>query len=312
MIKSGGNKMSINYAILGILSYKDLTGYDMKKIIQDSSFMYWSANNNQIYKSLVQLLDEGLVTSEVHHQDSSPSKKIYTITDDGVEALKEWVMSSPELPEIKNTFLIQLAWADQLNGEELNKLLSNYENEIRMQILLQQEKRQRGVFSPGRTSREIFLWDMIHDNIISSNKNELNWIQNIRKELCSDLEKEGDKMNLKVVEKDNKKYIESNEVKFPISSEQDALDIVAFCIENDTYRVMLSDEVLSEDFFKLKTGLAGKVLQKFVNYNIKAVLIMKSEEKIKGKFKELASETSKSNNFRIFKDMDEAVNWLLM
>lgn len=176
--------MSINYAILGILSYKSLTGYDLKKIIQDSPFMYWSANNNQIYRALVELHDQGFVTSEVRHQESLPSKKIYTITKKGLNELKKWVLSSPEPPEFKKTFLIQLAWANQLDTKELDNILSNYENEINMQILMQQEKKYRGVFSPGRTSREIYLWDMIYDNIISSYKNELDWIERLRKGLC--------------------------------------------------------------------------------------------------------------------------------
>jgi PadR family transcriptional regulator AphA len=59
--------MSIKLAILGILSWETSTGYDLKKIIEDSSAMYWSGNNNQIYKTLVQLLGEELVTNEVQH-----------------------------------------------------------------------------------------------------------------------------------------------------------------------------------------------------------------------------------------------------
>jgi DNA-binding PadR family transcriptional regulator len=178
-----GKTMSINYAILGILSCRSLTGYDLKKIMQESTFMYWSGNNNQIYKALVELLDKGLVTNEVQHHESSPSKKIYTITEAGRTELKEWVKSNPEAPEFKKMFLIQLAWADQLNTEEINTLLSKYENEVRMQILMEQEKKRRETFSPSRTSREVQIWDFIYDNIISSYENELNWIQKVRKEI---------------------------------------------------------------------------------------------------------------------------------
>lgn len=93
--------MSIKSAILGILSWKPSTGYELKKIFEDSSFMYWSGNNNQVYKALISMEDEELVTSKVIHQDNSPYKKIYTITEEGLKELKEWVISSPEAPEIK-------------------------------------------------------------------------------------------------------------------------------------------------------------------------------------------------------------------
>ncbi|MFD0620208.1 PadR family transcriptional regulator [Paenibacillus sp. GCM10027629] len=175
--------MSIQFAILGLLSWRPATGYELKKIIEESSTMYWSGNNNQIYKSLVQLLDEGYVTNEIQHQESSPSKKIYHITDAGLARLREWVLSEPEFPEFKNTFLVQLAWADQLSDEELNELLLQYESRINMQLVYQQEKIKRGVLSPHRNEREAFLWDKISVNLISFYQNELNWVQEIRQEL---------------------------------------------------------------------------------------------------------------------------------
>ncbi|WP_368487922.1 DUF4180 domain-containing protein [Clostridium sp. BJN0013] len=302
--------MSINYAILGILSYKSLTGYDLKKIIQESPFMYWSGNNNQIYKSLVRLLNEGFVTNEVHHQESSPSKKIYTITREGLAELKKWLLSSPEPPEFKKMFLIQLAWANQLSTDELNTLLSKYENEVRMQLLLHQEKKRRQTFLPDRTSREVHLWDLIYDNIISSYENELKWIQKVQKEICSNI-KETNRMNYKVIERNNKKYIECNSSETLLRSEQDALNLTAACVENNIYLLMLHSEVLTDDFFKLRTGLAGQVLQKFINYHVKVVVVLTSEQKIKGKFKELIAESNKGNDFRVFNNPAEAENWLL-
>jgi PadR family transcriptional regulator AphA len=303
--------MSINYAILGILSYKSLTGYDLKKIIQDSPFMYWSGNNNQIYKSLLELLDEGFVTSEVHHQDSSPSKKIYTITIEGLAELKDWVLSTPEPPEFKKTFLIQLAWADLLSTDELIALLSEYENQVKMQLLFQKEYLRRGKFSPDRTIRETNLWNLIHDNLISSYENELSWIQKVRRELCSNIGKETNKMQFKVVEKANGRYIECISAETPLCTEQDALDLVAICGENDTNLLILHADTLSDDFFKLRTGIAGQMLQKFTNYHIKTAVIMANEQLIKGKFKEMLAESNKRNDFRVFNSITDAENWLL-
>lgn len=172
--------MTINYAILGLLSWKSCTGYELKKIFEESAFMYWSGNNNQMCKALVQLLYEGLVTNEVLHRENSPSKKLYTITEAGRWYLRNWIVSSQEYPEFKKTFLIQLAWSDQLNAGELEDMLSKYENEVKMQIVMISEKRKRGQYSPGRSNREIFLWDMIYENLISSCRNELDWICRIR------------------------------------------------------------------------------------------------------------------------------------
>jgi DNA-binding PadR family transcriptional regulator len=175
--------MNIKCAILGLLSWKPSTGYDLKKVFEESSIMYWSGNNNQIYKTLIQLHNDGLVNSEVQHQESSPSKKIYSITDKGLDELRNWVLSVPESPEFKKTFLIQLAWADSLSPAELDSLLSKYEEEIKIQLILQQEKKRRGINVPNRTPRETYIWNMIFENIISSYQNELKWVDTMRTEL---------------------------------------------------------------------------------------------------------------------------------
>lgn len=175
--------MNIRCAILGLLSWKPSTGYDLKKIFEESSILYWSGNNNQIYRTLIQLHNDGLVDSQVQHQESSPSRKVYSITDKGQAELRQWILSTPEAPEFKKSFLIQLAWADRLSKEELDGLLSKYEEEIKIQLALQQEKRKRGIYVPNRTPRETYIWDMIFENIISSYRNELAWIGKIRREL---------------------------------------------------------------------------------------------------------------------------------
>lgn len=175
--------MSIKYVILGLLSRKPATGYELKKVIEGSPVMLCSSNNSQIYKTLGQLLSEGLVTVEASQQEASHYKKVYTITGDGLTGLKDWVLSEPEAPEFRKTFLLQLAWADRLSSEELNRLLSKYENELSIQILVHQEKNRRNTHSPGGSPREALLWNMLSNNLISSLRSELDWVRRIRREL---------------------------------------------------------------------------------------------------------------------------------
>lgn len=175
--------MNVKYAILGFLSWQSFSGYDLKKLFIDSLFIFWSGNNNQIYRTLVQLAKEGLVSVVIQNQESGPSRKIYTITEKGRAELRLWVMTSPELPQLRNTFLVQLAWADQLNSGELDVLLEKYEYEVEMQLALYQEKKRRNQINPSRTKREQFLWDSISNNVIESFENELAWVNKLRSEL---------------------------------------------------------------------------------------------------------------------------------
>ena len=143
--------MTIQYAILGFLSLRPMSGYDLKKQFQDSLSVHWSGNNNQIYRTLVDLYDEGFVTREVVEQENYPDRKVYAITEIGRSALLRWVLSDPEAPEQKNNFLIQLTWADRLPPEELDHLLGVYEDEIETQILITRAPKQQELLAQARS-----------------------------------------------------------------------------------------------------------------------------------------------------------------
>ena len=175
--------MSIKHALLGFLSWRPFTGYELKKMIAGSESLYWSGNNNQIYTTLVQIHQEGLVTNEVQQQEHYPARKVYTITEKGLAELRAFVLAAPDLPQLRNTFLIQLAWADQLSGAELDEMIANYIEEVDLRIRMLVEKGHRPAYMPARTGREVFLWEKITQNLIAMYQNELNWVRSMQKEL---------------------------------------------------------------------------------------------------------------------------------
>ena len=191
--------MSIEYAILGLLSWRPLSGYDLKKIFEDSTALYWSGNNNEIYRSLVRLHKNGWVTLEIKPQENLPARKIYTISPRGRGELSRWVRSNPEPPQLRHTFLIQLAWADDLAPRELDALLENYEEEILTQWLVCRAqsraepedggtvKTARPAFldpAQARTPREALLWGRIRQRWLAFYAEELTWVRALRKELA--------------------------------------------------------------------------------------------------------------------------------
>jgi len=175
--------MELREAILGLLSWKPASGYDLKRIISASEVFYWSGNNNQIYKSLLELQKEGLVTHQVQLQESLPAKKIYSITEEGLAVLRQSLLADPQPPELHKNFLIQLAWAEIISNEEILDLLEKYAAEInnRLQLLEGQARRQDNL--PGRSPREQYLWRRISDNLISAYQTELVWVRQTQQEL---------------------------------------------------------------------------------------------------------------------------------
>ncbi|NMB56039.1 MAG: PadR family transcriptional regulator [Leptolinea sp.] len=175
--------MDIQYTILGLLNAQPLSGYDLKKIIADSDLFYWSGNNNQIYHSLVNLHKQGLVSVETFQQENLPPRKLYSITPAGEMELRQWLLSDPVLPEIRDPFLIQLAWADQLHGDELDALLARYAEELEMQVRMLGQRRLNPWYRPARTKRETLLWSRIEERLQERYQQELDWVNRLRNEI---------------------------------------------------------------------------------------------------------------------------------
>lgn len=58
-----------------------------------------------------------------------------------------------------------------------------------------------------------------------------------------------------------------------LAAPQAALDLaMTVKYETGTARIALDKRVLGEDFFVLSTGAAGEILQKFINYHVKAAI----------------------------------------
>lgn len=81
-------------------------------------------------------------------------------------------------------------------------------------------------------------------------------------------------MTIKLIEKNNTVVAVIDEIGFHISSAQDALDMIAtVSYEHHCNRISVYKSSLADDFFVLSTGMAGEVLQKFINFGTKLAII---------------------------------------
>jgi len=304
--------VNIQHAILGLLRNQSLTGYEMKKAMQKSPIIYWSGNNSQIYRTLAELEDEGFVSVEVKHGEASPTKKIYTLTNRGREELHRLTLGFPEVPEIRKTFLMQLVFGGSLTKPELESLLEQYSGEVKGMALSIQHEAPSDRSSPYESA----IQELVMENILQMYESELRWIDKVRSvalPLASDQQETQEKgrhynMQFNKVHKNGQDYIEV--VSGEIREEQDGLRLVAACAENGTHKVMLPAACLSESFLQLSTRVAGLVLQKLVNYNIKAVAVLDADQ-TRGKFKDFLAEANRGKLFHAFEDRGQAESWLL-
>lgn len=58
-----------------------------------------------------------------------------------------------------------------------------------------------------------------------------------------------------------------------LGSERDATDLIGDAWANKARTVALAAQDLGDDFFRLRTRIAGEVLQKFVNYQLRVAIV---------------------------------------
>lgn len=73
---------------------------------------------------------------------------------------------------------------------------------------------------------------------------------------------------------------------------------------------LLLEEQLGSAFFDLRTGLAGELLQKFVNYRVPAAIVVASPEDYGDRFVELHREHRSHPLVRFFSTESDARAWL--
>lgn len=116
-------------------------------------------------------------------------------------------------------------------------------------------------------------------------------------------------MEYQLIEK-NGKYLYVGPKGQSIQTERDGLDLIALCGENGVYRLLIHSNRLPDEFFRLATGLAGAILQKFSQYDIKAAVFLEGE-RIRGKFEDFLLESNRGRQFRAYESLQEAESWLL-
>lgn len=58
-----------------------------------------------------------------------------------------------------------------------------------------------------------------------------------------------------------------------INNVNDALDLMANVRYQECDKMILRKEQITDDFFELKTGLAGEILQKYTNYQMRVAIV---------------------------------------
>jgi hypothetical protein len=93
-----------------------------------------------------------------------------------------------------------------------------------------------------------------------------------------------------------------------IRSLRDISDTIAACF--GTAGLILTEDDLAQEFFDLRTGLAGELFQKFINYRLRLAIVLPAPEAYGERISELAYEHKSHSMIRFVRSKDEAEAWL--
>jgi len=105
-------RSSTDYAVLGMLTLKPMSGYDIRATIGESIAYFWTESYGQIYPTLKRLTKEKLVTRRAE-KAGGRERHVYAVTPAGRDALADWLREPAQPRAPRNELLFKLFFARQ-------------------------------------------------------------------------------------------------------------------------------------------------------------------------------------------------------
>lgn len=118
------------YALLGLLTMGPASGYDLRRKTEQQIGHFWNESYASIYPMLKRLLGRGWVERRQVEQSDKPDKRVYSVTDDGRDAFRQWL--SEEISPIppRNILLMKVYFGVESSNAELVRHIEWYRSEL--------------------------------------------------------------------------------------------------------------------------------------------------------------------------------------
>jgi PadR family transcriptional regulator AphA len=114
------------FAILGLLSWKPMSGYDIKRLVEMSLSHFWSESYGNLFPTLNALVAEGLATKRVDPTSGGRRRQEYAITPEGRRAFKKWLREPADHVQMRNELQLKFFLTSRRSIDESIRLLEEY------------------------------------------------------------------------------------------------------------------------------------------------------------------------------------------
>lgn len=91
-----------------------------------------------------------------------------------------------------------------------------------------------------------------------------------------------------------------------VNNVDDALDILGNCSYQGAAGIILQEQQITPEFFDLKTGIAGEILQKFSTYQMRLAIVGAFDKYSSKALKDFIYESNKAGRINFVADVAEA------
>ncbi len=109
---------STSHAVLALLGVRPWSAYELTQQMSRSLSWYWPKAESLVYAECKRLAAHDLATSRQEPQGRRP-RTVYTITDRGRDALRDWLDQPAAGPRLEWEAMLQVAFADHGSREQL-------------------------------------------------------------------------------------------------------------------------------------------------------------------------------------------------
>jgi len=107
------------FAVLGLLSFGERSGYELKKAAEAGVGYVWTAAKSHVYGVLPRLVEGGFATTRRVAQKRRPDKQVYRITKKGERAFRAWLEEPVDERGPRSPFLLKVFFGGLLSKRAL-------------------------------------------------------------------------------------------------------------------------------------------------------------------------------------------------
>jgi PadR family transcriptional regulator AphA len=107
------------FAVLGLLSGGERSGYDLKKVAEAGIGYVWTGAKSQVYAVLPRLVEGGYATAKHVRQERLPDKQVYRISKRGEAAFLAWLEEPVDYRSSRSPFLLKVFFGSKLSRDSL-------------------------------------------------------------------------------------------------------------------------------------------------------------------------------------------------